>query len=66
MFSLQNDSGYQTIKRKNGPLIAGGKENILPNKRVRKALAPSWSNTSSSQINSSDLSFAIETPVMIF
>ncbi|XP_031341447.1 uncharacterized protein LOC116169473 isoform X2 [Photinus pyralis] len=56
---LQNDSGYQTVKRKNVPLIAAGKENILPNKRVRKALAPSWSSTS---INSSDLSFAIETP----
>lgn len=57
---ISNDSGYQTVKRKNGPLIAGGKENILPNKRVRKALAPTWS--SSSNINSSDLSFAIETP----
>ncbi|KAK5647466.1 hypothetical protein RI129_002358 [Pyrocoelia pectoralis] len=56
---MSNDSGYQTVKRKNGPLIAGGKENILPNKRVRKALAPVWSTTS---INSSDLSFAIETP----
>ncbi|KAF5307183.1 hypothetical protein FQR65_LT00699 [Abscondita terminalis] len=56
---MSNDSGYQTVKRKNGPLIAGGKENILPNKRVRKALAPSWSSTT---INSSDLSFAIETP----
>uniref|UniRef100_A0A1Y1NMI0 Uncharacterized protein n=1 Tax=Photinus pyralis TaxID=7054 RepID=A0A1Y1NMI0_PHOPY len=56
---MSNDSGYQTVKRKNVPLIAAGKENILPNKRVRKALAPSWSSTS---INSSDLSFAIETP----
>ncbi|XP_074027314.1 proto-oncogene like protein Myb isoform X2 [Leptinotarsa decemlineata] len=57
---VTNDSGYMTGKRK-GDASAGGKENILPNKRVRKALAPSWAS-SSSHISSSDISFAIETP----
>lgn len=50
------------MKRKPSSIFAGGKENMLPNKRVRKALAPSWDVTSSSQL-SSDMSFAIETPV---
>lgn len=58
---LQNDSGYLTGKRKHG-CLASGKENILPNKKVRKALAPSWSST---QMSSSDMLFAIETPVRI-
>ncbi|KAJ8925566.1 hypothetical protein NQ315_009406 [Exocentrus adspersus] len=57
---VTNDSGYLTGKRKGG-VLAAGKENILPNKRVRKALAPSWASTSS-QMNSSEMSFAIETP----
>ena len=55
---LQNDSGYLTGKRKNGSGLASGKENVLPNKRVRKALAPAWASTSSQ-----DMSFAVETPV---
>lgn len=57
---VTNDSGYMTGKRKGG-VLAAGKENILPNKRVRKALAPSWASTSS-QMSSSEMSFAIETP----
>ncbi|KAJ8952868.1 hypothetical protein NQ314_007474 [Rhamnusium bicolor] len=57
---LLNDSGYMTGKRKCG-VLAAGKENILPNKRVRKALAPSWASTSS-QMSSSEMSFAVETP----
>ncbi|XP_076257799.1 proto-oncogene like protein Myb isoform X2 [Rhynchophorus ferrugineus] len=56
-----NDSGYLTGKRK-GTASAAGKENILPNKRVRKALAPSWASTSTSSCVSSDMSFAVETP----
>ncbi|XP_060528351.1 myb-related protein B isoform X2 [Cylas formicarius] len=56
-----NDSGYLTGKRKGGGLAAG-KENILPNKKVRKALAPSWASTSISSQVSSDMSFAVETP----
>ncbi|XP_025832745.1 myb-related protein B isoform X2 [Agrilus planipennis] len=55
---ITSDSNYHS-KRKNGPILAAGKENILPNKRVRKALA--WSSTTT-QINSSDISFAVETP----
>lgn len=47
-------------KRKS--LVLAGKENVLPNKRVRKALAPSWASTSA-QMNSSDIAFAMETPV---
>ncbi|CAH1114580.1 unnamed protein product [Psylliodes chrysocephalus] len=61
---VTNESGYisgnVTGKRKS-PASAGGKENVLPNKRVRKALAPSWAS-SSSQMSSSDISFAVETP----
>ncbi|GLV39724.1 Myb oncogene-like [Carabus blaptoides fortunei] len=55
------DSGYMT-KRKCGQLITAGKENILPNKRVRKALAPSWSTSAYNNMNNSDVSFIIETP----
>ncbi|KAJ8977022.1 hypothetical protein NQ317_013471 [Molorchus minor] len=57
---VTNDSGYMTGKRKGGA-SAAGKENVLPNKRVRKALAPSWASTSS-QMSSSEMSLAIETP----
>ncbi|CAG9813270.1 unnamed protein product [Phaedon cochleariae] len=57
---VTNDSGYMTGKRK-GSGSGAEKENVLPNKKVRKALAPSWA-ASSSQMNTSDISFAIETP----
>jgi hypothetical protein len=55
-----HDSGYMTVKRK--PLATGlyGKENALPHKRVRKALAPSWSTPGMMSVT--DLSFS-ETPV---
>nr|CAI5830889.1 unnamed protein product [Callosobruchus analis] len=59
---VNSDSGYLTGKRKASPSsAAAGKENVLPNKRVRKALAPSWTSTSS-HLSSSDISFAVETP----
>ncbi|CAH1259955.1 unnamed protein product [Diabrotica balteata] len=58
---VTNDSGYMTGKRKGTASSAAGKENVLPSKRVRKALAPSWAS-SSSQMSSSDISFAVETP----
>ncbi|XP_050499620.1 myb-related protein B isoform X2 [Diabrotica virgifera virgifera] len=58
---VTNDSGYMTGKRKGAASSAAGKENVLPSKRVRKALAPSWAS-SSSQMSSSDISFAVETP----
>ncbi|XP_050292885.1 transcriptional activator Myb isoform X1 [Anthonomus grandis grandis] len=60
--SAMNDSGYLTGKRKASNGLADGKENVLPNKRVRKALAPSWASTSMSSCISSDMSFAVETP----
>lgn len=43
-----------------------GKENVLPNKRVRKALAPAWTNPQQDQqqLDCSEMSFAIETPVI--
>lgn len=53
------DSGYLTAKRR--PLC--GKENTLPHKRVRKALAPSWS-TPGVIPGVTELSFA-ETPVSV-
>ncbi|CAH2005299.1 unnamed protein product [Acanthoscelides obtectus] len=59
---VNSDSGYLTGKRKASPSsAAAGKENVLPNKKVRKALAPSWTSTSS-HLSSSDISFAVETP----
>ncbi|XP_017784184.1 PREDICTED: myb-related protein B isoform X1 [Nicrophorus vespilloides] len=48
---MPNDSGYMTGKRK--PQIAADKENILPYKKVRKALA--WTSTS-------PMLSAVETP----
>ncbi|XP_066244887.1 myb protein isoform X1 [Euwallacea similis] len=59
--SAANDSGYMTAKRKSSNVFFG-KENVLPNKKVRKALAPSWASTSVSSCMSSDVSFAVETP----
>ncbi|KAL3288413.1 hypothetical protein HHI36_002860 [Cryptolaemus montrouzieri] len=60
--AVTNDSGYMTIKRKTATALGpAGKENVLPNKRVRKALAPSWAS-SPTPLNSSDISFAVETP----
>ncbi|KAK9873735.1 hypothetical protein WA026_002092 [Henosepilachna vigintioctopunctata] len=59
---VNNDSGYLTVKRKAVSVVGpAGKENVLPNKRVRKALAPSWAS-SPIPINTSELSFAVETP----
>ncbi|ENN81240.1 hypothetical protein D910_06930 [Dendroctonus ponderosae] len=60
--STTNDSGYNTISKRKAGSLADGKENVLPNKRVRKALAPSWASTSMSSCVSSDMSFAVETP----
>ncbi|XP_054278689.1 myb-related protein B-like [Macrosteles quadrilineatus] len=57
--SEMHDSGYMTVKRK--PVNNGlyGKENTFPHKRVRKALAPSWSTPGLMSVT--DLSFS-ETP----
>ncbi|XP_046999231.1 myb-related protein B isoform X2 [Schistocerca americana] len=55
------DSGYLTHKRKASP--ATGKENTLPNKRVRKALAPSWSTPGNVTVPGvTDCLFMSETP----
>lgn len=63
--SLQ-DSGYVGLaKRRNATPI--GKENV-PNKKVRKALAPSWStpgNISVPGVTVTDPSFVVESPVSI-
>ncbi|XP_045468555.1 transcriptional activator Myb isoform X1 [Harmonia axyridis] len=56
-----NDSGYSTVKRR-VPTGADGKENVLPNKKVRKALAPGWTCSPVNINNTSDMSFAVETP----
>lgn len=50
-------------KRKSGS--SGDKENIFPNKKVRKALAPSWSTPAQLLNNNSDAALFIETPVSI-
>lgn len=56
-----SDSGYLTHKRKASP--ATGKENTLPNKRVRKALAPSWSTPGNVTVPGvTDCLFMSETP----
>ncbi|XP_065167067.1 myb protein-like isoform X2 [Atheta coriaria] len=56
---FNNESGFVSSgKRK--PHIPADKENILPNKKVRKALAPGWTSLNSPM--SSDMSFAVETP----
>uniref|UniRef100_A0A1B6LR02 C-myb C-terminal domain-containing protein n=2 Tax=Graphocephala atropunctata TaxID=36148 RepID=A0A1B6LR02_9HEMI len=56
------DSGYLTAKRKPAQASHYGKENTLPHKRVRKALAPSWSTPGIISVPGvTDLSFA-ETP----
>ncbi|XP_046662074.1 myb-related protein B-like isoform X3 [Homalodisca vitripennis] len=58
----EQDSGYLTAKRKPAQASHYGKENTLPHKRVRKALAPSWSTPGMISVPGvTDLSFA-ETP----
>lgn len=53
--SMLQDSGYGTGRRR-------GKENSAPGgKRARKALCQAWANST----DSSDMSFAIETPVIV-
>lgn len=44
-------------------MVATGKENMLPTKKVRKALGPVWA--AAQQMNTSDMSVAVETPVSI-
>ena len=54
--SMLQDSGYGTGRRR-------GKENSAPGgKRARKALSHAWANSH----DSSDMTFAIETPVIIY
>jgi hypothetical protein len=58
------DSGYLTAKRK--VLLPTGKENAQPNKRIRKALAPSWSTPGNISVPGvTDISYIAETPVWI-
>ena len=53
---LQSDSGYGTGRRR-------GKENSAPGgKRARKALCQAWSNSN----DSTEMSFAVETPVSFY
>nr|CAD7403558.1 unnamed protein product [Timema poppensis] len=55
-----HDSGYMTVKRKTN--YASGKENAQPNKKARKALAPSWSTPGNIVVPGvTDFSFA-DTP----
>jgi hypothetical protein len=59
---MLQDSGYLTAKRK--VLLPIGKENAQPNKRVRKALAPSWSTPGNVFVPGvTDISYTAETPV---
>jgi hypothetical protein len=58
------DSGYLTARRK--VLLPIGKENAQPNKRIRKALAPSWSTPGNISVPGvTDISYVAETPVGI-
>ncbi|XP_021924975.1 myb-related protein A isoform X2 [Zootermopsis nevadensis] len=58
---MLQDSGYLTAKRK--VLLPIGKENAQPNKRVRKALAPSWSTPGNISVPGvTDISYTAETP----
>ncbi|XP_068082583.1 myb-related protein A isoform X2 [Anabrus simplex] len=55
------DSGYLTQKRKVAQPV--GKENAMPSRKVRKALAPSWSTPGNIAVPGvTDVSFVAETP----
>jgi hypothetical protein len=61
---MLRDSDYLTAKRK--VLLPIGKENAQPNKRIRKALAPSWSTPGNITVPGvTDISCIVETPVWI-
>lgn len=61
---MLQDSGYLTAKRK--VLMPVGKENAQPNRRIRKALAPSWSTPGNISVPGvTDISYAGETPVWV-
>ncbi|XP_023716949.1 myb-related protein A isoform X2 [Cryptotermes secundus] len=58
---VHQDSGYITARRK--VLLPIGKENTQPNKRIRKALAPSWSTPGNIYVPGvTDISSIVETP----
>jgi hypothetical protein len=58
------DSGYLTARRR--VFLPVGKENAQPNKRIRKALAPSWSTPGNISVPGvTDISYVVETPVGI-
>ncbi|XP_069702633.1 transcriptional activator Myb isoform X1 [Periplaneta americana] len=61
MADILQDSGYLTVKRKASPPV--GKENAQPNKKIRKALAPSWSTPGNIAVPGvTDISYIVETP----
>jgi hypothetical protein len=61
---MLQDSGYVTTKRR--VLMPVGKENAQPNRRIRKALAPSWSTPGNiSMPGVTDISYTGETPVWV-
>jgi hypothetical protein len=56
------ESGYLTARHR--VLLPIGKENTQPNKRIRKALAPSWSTPGNISVPGvTDVSYTVETPV---
>ncbi|GFG39430.1 hypothetical protein Cfor_08379, partial [Coptotermes formosanus] len=58
---MLQDSGYLTTKRR--VLMPVGKENAQPNRRIRKALAPSWSTPGNISVPGvTDISYTGETP----
>jgi hypothetical protein len=61
---MLQDSGYLTAKRR--VLMPVGKENAQPNRRIRKALAPSWSTPGNISVPGvTDISYSGETPVWV-
>jgi hypothetical protein len=58
------ENGYLTARRR--VLLPIGKENTQPIKRIRKALAPSWSTPGNIYVPGvTDISSIVETPVGI-
>lgn len=58
---MLQDSGYLTAKRR--VLMPVGKENAQPNRRIRKALAPSWSTPGNISVPGvTEISYTGETP----
>jgi hypothetical protein len=61
---MLQDSGYLTTKRR--VLMPVGKENAQPNRRIRKALAPSWSTPGNISVPGvTDICYTGDTPVWV-